>query len=202
MIYSIVNLKGGCGKTTTATYLTAGLYERDGSATEIDSDDQGSALSWAEQIEPPWLTVSMPTRTIHHQVDHLLANTKNLVIDTPPKGRPIIVSAIQAAARHDGVIIVPVQPTTADIDKLFETIDLIDDAAAGGTVRTVILLTRAVKGTRALRESREALVDQGLDVLTAVVHQSQALAMAHGHPITDLGDYADVLAELTEKVAV
>ena len=59
MIYSIVNLKGGCGKTTTATYLTAGLYARDGSATEIDSDDQGSALSWAEQVEPPWLTVSM-----------------------------------------------------------------------------------------------------------------------------------------------
>lgn len=202
MIYAVVNLKGGAGKTTSSMYLAAGLHQRTGSVTAVDGDDQGSLLSWAEQIEPPWLTVSMPTKTIHRNIEQLLASAGNVVIDTPPKGRPIITSAVQAAVQNDGLVIIPVQPTTADIDQLSETIDLVADAAGTGTARTVVLLTRAVKGTRALRLSREALIDQGLDVLTTVIYQSQAIALAHGAAITDLYEYGDVLTELTEMVTI
>jgi len=203
MIYTVANLKGGPGKTTTSMFLAAGLDQRGSKVTLVDADAQGSALSWAEKTEPRFLTVAMPTRTIHTQIGHLLADpSDDVVIDTPPQGRLVISSAIRAAATaaSGGIVIVPVQPTTGDIDQLGETMELIKDSAGLDQVRVVILLTRVLARTKALRQIRESLAEGGLEILQAEVRQSQALALAHGAPITDLGDYADVLTELTEKV--
>ena len=48
MIISIVNLKGGVGKTTTTIYL-ATAYARMGNPTHvIDLDRQASAVDWAQ----------------------------------------------------------------------------------------------------------------------------------------------------------
>ena len=203
MIYTVANLKGGPGKTTTSMFLAAGLDQRGRKVTLVDADAQGSALSWDEKTEPRFLTVAMPTRTIHTQIGHLLADpSDDVVIDTPPQGRLVISSAIRAAATaaSGGIVIVPVQPTTGDIDQLGETMELIKDSAGLDQVRVVILLTRVLARTKALRQIRESLAEGGLEILQAEVRQSQALALAHGAPITDLGDYADVLTELTEKV--
>lgn len=197
MIYTVANLKGGVGKTLSTAFLAAGLHRSGRTVVAIDADAQGSLLSWAEAADPEWLTVAMPTKTIHRQVDQLQAD--DIVIDTPPGHIPIVASAIQAAARTGGMVIVPVQPTTADIDKLPETLALIEDTPGGDDLRVVLLLTRAVKGTRALRLAREALEAQGMTVLQTVIHQSQALAGAHLNPITDLAEYADVLTELQEQ---
>lgn len=197
MIYTVANLKGGVGKTLSTAFLAAALHRSGRSVVAIDADAQGSLLSWAESAEPEWLTVSMPTKTIHRQVDQLGAD--DIVIDTPPGHIPIVASAIQAAARHGGTVLIPVQPTTADIDKLPETLALIEDTPGADDLRVVLLLTRAVKGTRALRLAREALEAQGLTVLQTVVYQSQALAAAHLQPISDPAEYADVLAELQQE---
>lgn len=96
---------------------------------------------------------------------------------------------------------VPMQPTTdGDLMKRPETLSLAEDAAAFGDLQVLVLLTRVTTRIRSRSQAREALTVQGLTVLDAEIRNAQALAMAAGQPIEDLGDYAAVLTEITEKV--
>ena len=76
------------------------------------------------------------------------------------------------------------------------TAQLVEEVQALTDAPAVVLLTRVVKRTLAAAQVREALEPFGLPVLETEVPQAQALAMAYGSRITDLGVYADVLAEL------
>lgn len=198
-VITVTDLKGGTGKTTTAMYLLAGLHREYGNALGIDGDDQGSLMSWADRSSPDFMVMAMPSKTIHRHIEDLIANYAHVVIDTPPAGRAVVMSAMQAAAQHSGQILIPLQPTTHDLDQLGETLAVVEDATGTAEVAVSILLTRAVKGTRALRQVRDALDAAGHDVLDTVIHQSQTLALAHGSAIGELGEYRDVLIELREK---
>lgn len=194
MRIAVAFLKGGAGKTTSAAYIAAGLSEKGREAFLIDADPQGSALRWSERAEFPWVTVALPTKSIHRQIGQLVGNA-DAVIDTPPGDLGIVASALRAA----DLLVVPMQPTTADMDQLAETLSLADDVAATKDLDVRILLTRTVKNTRARTLTREALVEAGHLVFDSEVPQSQTLALAHGQPITDLGPYTDVIAEILER---
>jgi len=141
--------------------------------------------------------VSLPTKTIHTSAAKLMAGAQHLLIDTPPGNIAVVTSALRAA----DLILVTVQPTTADLDLLAETMSLAGEVAAMTDARVAILLTRVVPRTRAQRMTREALSAQGHHVLAAEIRQAQSVALSHGRPITDLAGYGEVLDELAEFAA-
>lgn len=202
MITTVLALKGGAGKTTTAAFLAAARHQAGYRVGAIDGDDQGSLISWAERATWPWLTMAMPTKTIHQQIPRLLGGSvDDIIIDTPPTGgRLIQKSAIRAAvdAGASGTIIVPVQPTLMDFDQFDETIRLIEETAGLDEVRVKVLLTRVTSGSKARKQIREAIEGKGVEVFTAEIRQLQAIALAHGQEISDLSDYAAVDAEMQE----
>jgi chromosome partitioning protein len=58
MIYAIVNMKGGVGKTTTAVNLGAALARCGKSILVVDLDPQANATGWIGSGSPPTATVA------------------------------------------------------------------------------------------------------------------------------------------------
>ncbi|HZT66122.1 MAG TPA: AAA family ATPase [Acidimicrobiales bacterium] len=198
MRIAVANLKGGTGKTTTAVYLAHGLAA-DGPTLLVDADPQGSALSWSEAAgELPFPVVAMPVNNLHRQLETVGAGYSHVVVDTPPGHVAIVASALRSV----DLALVTIQPTVIDVDRLAATLELIEEArAVADRPELRILLTRVRRGTKAQREVRDVLAEDELPVLATEIPQREAIAMAAGTVLGQLGEYRDLLDELRAKVA-
>lgn len=55
----------------------------------MDTDPQGSALSWSEEAEAdgyelPFAVMGLPTRDVHRKLSKVAGDYAHVVIDTPP----------------------------------------------------------------------------------------------------------------------
>jgi len=195
---AVVNLKGGVGKTTTATYLAAGLAAR-GRTMLVDADQQRSALGWSEKVENwPIPTVSLPVRDLHRRLPELAAGYEHIVIDTPPGDVAIARSAILAA----DLVVIPVPPALIDLDRLLPTIELLAEVEGTHQVDVRVLMTRTRTRTRSREAAREVLAEMSLPILETEVPLREVYAVAFGEePPGAGGDYGAVLAELLGEAA-
>jgi chromosome partitioning protein len=126
MIISIVNKKGGVGKTTIATNLAC-YFAQTRKTVLIDADEQKSAMSFQEMrpdTAKQFQVVSITTRTILREAQKFEADI--IIIDVPAKDTPVSRAAMAAADR----IIVPVQPSQYDLLATEETFDILDQLSA------------------------------------------------------------------------
>ena len=192
MRITLIDLKGGTGKTTSAVYLARGLSDS-GRTLLIDMEAYGSALSWSESAQDlPFTTIQMPVKDLHKRIDDLATGYDHVVIDTPAIVRPIARSALMSAQHA----IIPISPSLLDIDRLNETLDLIEEVEHMNDLTRSILLTRVRRGTKSARATREALSEMDMHVLNAEIPLLESYAGAAGTNPSNLGEYADVLTEI------
>ena len=156
MIISIVNLKGGVGKTTTTIYL-ATAYARMGNPTHvIDLDRQASAVDWAQSAAEDHdpldfdVTLSVP-KQLRRQA-HTINPTDVLVIDTPPGDSDAIDAAINVA----DFVIVPAGLRSADITRVWDAVYTLENLGKPYAV----LLTQVRPHTNAGKAVTTALQKQ------------------------------------------
>lgn len=167
---AVCNGKGGCGKSTIATALAAEYTRRGLRCLIVDSDaPQYTAMRWAKLGEVPAAAVA-DLQTI----PQLGAAFDRVVIDTAGRDDDMMRGAMMLA----DLVLVPVQPTPADMWAAADTIAVVRQAM---TIRPKLkgrlVLSRVDARTSYSRQIRQVLSDT-LPILDAEIHQRSDYAVA------------------------
>lgn len=137
-IISLVQVKGGCGRSTVACNLAAELAKV-GSTLLIDADmPQGSTASWAAVRQQAGLLNGLKVETVStykELIGHVERNSKAqfVVIDTAPRLAEIARAAIVLA----DLTITPVTPSMVDLWATTDVVGLLDLAAKAKGVKKI-----------------------------------------------------------------
>lgn len=168
---SILNQKGGVGKTTLSVNLASALSLADHSAILIDADPQGSSLDWAaargdrKQLFP---VVGCPKPTIHKIITDISAEKEFVIIDGAPRVTDLARSCIMAS----DLILIPVQPSPYDIWASEEIIELIKEATVyKPSLKAAFVVNRRIPKTAIGRDVVNALKSFDIPVFETVLAQ-------------------------------
>ncbi len=155
MIISVVNQKGGVGKTTVAINLAAMLRRKNFNLVLLDTDPQGSATQWHDVEENQAVEVIHHPEPVHQSdVDMLLQSYDHIVIDVPPAIGEISRSVLAVS----NLVIVPLSPSPLDIWSCWGTLEMISEVKRDNPdLKAQLLVSRKIPGTRVGREAREAM---------------------------------------------
>ncbi len=122
-IISLINQKGGVGKTTLALHLTTAFHHHGFNTLLLDLDPQSSATEWYDSRadELPPVRSIQPARLDKTLEQAKAIDTDIIVLDTAPHTE----AAALAAARAADLVIIPCQPKIMDLRAMRRTADLI-----------------------------------------------------------------------------
>ena len=107
----VLNAKGGCGKSTIATNLASYYATQDKKVALADYDPQRSSLDWLAKRAPERPAIE-GIEGYRHGLRNLPRSADVVVIDAPAR---VHGSELTEMVRHAETIIVPVLPSSIDI---------------------------------------------------------------------------------------
>jgi chromosome partitioning protein len=175
LVISILNQKGGVGKTTIATNLAHGLTIHKYKTLLVDADPQGSARDWHEannaQLVP---CVGLDRETLPIDLKAVWSGYDVIVID----GAPQIAKLSAAAIRASDVVLIPVQPSPYDVWATADLVELIKlrKEVTSGQPKAAFIISRMIKCSILSRDICTPLCDYELPVLESKTSQHVAYA--------------------------
>ncbi len=191
VVIAVINLKGGCGKSTIAVNLACELAGQADSVLLLDNDSQGTASHWLSHGRLPVQGVFMPLEN-DEDADRLVRavaarNERYVVLDAPAH----VGAAAQAAGKIADLVLVPVTASGVDLVATQAVVDLIRQARVlrcGGAPKCLIVPSKIDRRTDAGRRIDEQVRSFGENVGPAI-HQRTAFVDAFGAGQW-IGDYA------------
>ncbi len=171
-IISLLNPKGGCGKTTLSTNLARAYHQQSLKTLLVDSDPQGSASDWhAAREDNPLPFIAYGNADNLKALPGIANAYDHVIIDGAAKLEGMIAAAIKVS----DIILIPVQPSPYDIWAASDLVDLIKarQEVTNGKPRAAFIVSRAVKRTILGQEIVEALAEYDLPILDSCTTQRQ-----------------------------
>jgi chromosome partitioning protein len=189
-VIAVVNLKGGVGKTTTSVHLAA-IASRDQPTVLIDSDPQGSAAEWTDDLQLSNLElIEAPSARTLRSALARVGDRLVVVVDTPPGQPEIAMAALEAA----DVVVIPTRAGVLEIQRVALTLRLVP----AGTPR-YLLLTAANPRTLAHRETVQAWIDAG-ETIIGTIRARTAVAAGTELDTQACAEYGAVLETLLAQL--
>ena len=173
MIITLLNLKGGCGKTTLSIHIASTLALAGKKVLLIDADEQMSAVHWANSREedPIFTVAGIPSNTLHKQIKRFEEDYDFIVIDGPPRISSISKSCIVAS----DLVLIPVTPSPYDVWASTEVVEILNDVRVAISdykkIDAAIIINRKIKNTKIGEEAEKAMKDLNVPVLKNIIHQ-------------------------------
>ena len=164
MIVTLVGLKGGVGKTTSAIHIAAYLQEK-ATTLLIDADKNRSALVWDRESKLPFKVSSEAA------APKFIKQHYHIVIDT--QARPSE-EELKDLVEGCDLMILPTTPKALDMDALTKTVDLLE----GMNAKYKILLTQVPPRSSAARDARKSLEELNLPIFNAEIPRLVAFERA------------------------
>jgi chromosome partitioning protein len=190
-VVAVVNLKGGCGKSTIAVNLACELASQGDGVLLLDNDSQGTANHWITHGTLPIRGESMPLESAADG-DRLVravaaARDRYVVLDAPAH----VGAATQAAGRIADLVLIPVTASGIDLVATEAAVELIRQARLlrrNGSPSCLIVPSKIDRRTDAGRQIWEQL-RRFEEPVGPAIHQRAAFADAFSAGQW-IGDYA------------
>lgn len=198
-VISVVNQKGGAGKTTIALNIASAFALEEKRVLVIDSDPQATASDWGASREtaPSFQIIQISKPILHRDMDEIAQGYDVIIIDGPPRSNDVIRSAILAATQ----IVIPVQPSGADFWATKETVDLVKESSHfRDNQKAAFIISRRIPRTIIGRDVNQALEDFDLPVLKGGTTQRivYAESMTCGKTVFDIPEAIEAQNEINQ----
>lgn len=197
-VLSILQQKGGVGKTTIAVHLATQIKEF---APHLkialaDADPQQSASAWLRKgttgIQVHRVASDVEGENLKDELSSIEADL--VIVDLPPA----IASVSMRAALYSDVILVPVGASALDIEAARHALDLCKEAVELDPHKKFLLVPNKIQmNTASGRELREVLQDWGpVSRATLCLRVAYADAVMHGTGINEFAPYSPGYQEI------
>lgn len=197
MIISMINLKGGVGKTTSAIALATAAARDGRDVVVFDADPQASASLWADLAVETGDALPFPVEPANLSTMRRLRNKTEdrwVFIDCPPSG-----SVMDEATIASDIVIVPTGTGPADLQKAWETASTLEKTGK----RYAVLVTRTLRNTLSFKAAVGMLEEDDMSYFDSTIPQREDLKKFFGNSFgSDLFGYAEVYNELKETMEV
>ncbi len=197
MIVSILNQKGGAGKTTISINLARAMALAGSRVLLIDSDPQGSARDWNMTANGELLNVvGLDRPSLDKDIKAVTHDYDWVFIDGAPNLSNMAISAIKAS----DIVLVPIQPSPLDLWATELSVNLINERISftDGKLKAALVVSRQIPNTVLGKEMREILNEFELPVFNAGTFQRviYSTTLARGTTVMDAGGNNEASKEI------
>jgi chromosome partitioning protein len=182
IVIAVLNLKGGCGKSTIAINLACELAGNSDAVLLLDNDSQGTASHWLSRGRLPIQGEFMPLENDQDGERLVRAvavrNERYVVLDAPAH----VGAAAVAAGKIADLVLVPVTASGVDLVATRAVVDLIRHARTlrrSGAPKCLIVPSKIDRRTDAGRRIDEQVCQFG-ETVGPAIHQRTAFVDAFG----------------------
>ncbi len=185
MIISLLQEKGGSGKTTISINLAKAFQSLGYTVLLVDSDPQGSTRDWHTNNNGNTLDViGLDRPTIDKDIKRFTRQYDYIFIDGAPHLSVMVTKTIIIS----DVVLVPVQPSPYDVWASASLVSLIKQRQeiTDGKPKAAFVISRKIVGTNIGREVNTALIEYGLPIVSGGTCQRVSYAETAAKGLTVL----------------